>query len=118
MHPKAQDTDKQVRDSMTTEEIKNLTPDQLLLEVKKEYEEGVLADLIRKGGKKVSEENGDQRILACHGCDYLGKTRGYIGCTICTCPFASKAYMKNLLHIKAECPHPEGSRWTDIDNKF
>ena len=103
---------------MTTKEIKELSPENLLSQVKKEYDEGVLVNLIRKGGEKVEIENGDARVLACHGCEYLGKTKGYVGCLHCGCPFASKAYMKNLMHIKADCPHPDGSRWSEIDNKF
>lgn len=103
---------------MTAEEIKALSEDELLKAVKEEYDEGVLAKLIRKGGEAVSEENGDLRVRACHGCKHLGKVKGYIGCVICGCPFASKAYMKNLLNIKADCPHPQGSRWSEIDKNF
>lgn len=103
---------------MTNKEIKNLDPENLLLAVKREYDEGILAKLIRKGGEKVEIGNGDGRVRACHGCTYLARVKGYIGCSECGCPLASKAYMKNLLNIKAECPHPDGSRWAAVDIKF
>ena len=105
-------------------ELKEMTPEELLAEVKKEYDESIILQLIReKGGAKVSEENVDARVMACAGCEYLGRvrripTKSFAGCTVCRCPLGNKAYMDRLLHMKAECPHPEGSRWEEIDSKF
>lgn len=96
-----------------------LSPDELLEKVRDEQDESVLVALVRKGGRKVSIENGDERVKACAGCDYIGKVVGGLtGCKICKCPLASKAYMKDLLGTKATCPHPDGSRWEQIDKNY
>lgn len=108
---------------MTDDQIRALNAQELLTAVLEEKDESDLLELIRKGGKATTEHHGNQRVKACAGCEYAGNVTPlpgatYIGCQHCGCPFATKAYMLNLLFKKSACPHPKGSRWQKIDKIF
>ncbi len=105
-------------------ELKEMTADELLEAVKKEKDESIFLEIVRNGGELLNDEKeGDQRVLACHGCPNVSIVeplpfKRYIGCSLCGCPFASKAYMLSFLGKKADCPHPEGSRWENIKTRI
>ena len=59
-----------------------------------------LFELIRKGGKLVSDEVYDKRVSACRGCIHVGTVHPIPGieaegCTLCGCPLETKAKMLN-----------------------
>lgn len=78
------------------------------------------------GGEQVSEAVYQARLEVCRGCDKAGTVYPLPGlkmqgCTICGCPFATKPRWEKyfsaakLRIITAECPHPDGNKWLEIE---
>lgn len=110
--------------------------------------------LIRYAGSRVSKENAEARLSVCSGCPLKGKVQVRAdlpfvdGCTECQCPFATKAYMKDIYRkignedeplseseikqilfyktfdkkkikrVPIICPHKDGNRWQEVDSQF
>ena len=90
-----------------------------------EFLEDAFSEIVKLGGKKVSREHYEARVKVCRACDFVGKVEPapnlkMEGCTLCGCPLKTKPYFDRFLVGGKEitCPHPEGSRWTEIDSKF
>lgn len=97
----------------------------------KEYTIDFFGDLIRCGGETVSEEQHQERLKICKGCDKAGKVNPLPliwieGCTECGCPFRTKLKTKTHCELKngviqkvtTTCPHPKGNKWAEVDQKF
>lgn len=130
-----------------SEKNKEQIPDRMI----KKWIAKRFAEIIKKGGTLVSEEQAEARLNECSTCPHAGVVEPVPGlemegCTICTCPFATKAHMFDIFRSKdheehltfeevAEiiakgmtgqklekqiitCPHPDGNKWASIDNQF
>jgi len=80
---------------------------------------------ILKGGPHVSEKQYQERLSKCEGCEYSGtvyplgtKEISESGCTVCGCPFVTKAKMLKIGASPIKCPHPEGNKWETVDQKY
>lgn len=67
----------------------------------------------RKGFPVVDENQLNARSTACEACDYYNR-RGNMWLGECTAPGCGCTRFKWWL-ATAKCPHPDGSKWTDID---
>lgn len=88
-----------------------------------------LFELIRKGGKLVSDEVYNERVKACKKCPHIGIVHPLPGieaegCTLCQCPLETKAQMLEYFsptHMGmklSECSLVEKTgedRWTDAN---
>ena len=90
-----------------------------------EFLEDSFAELVKLGGVMVSRDHYEARVKACRECEFVGEVQPaphlkMEGCTLCGCPLKTKPYFDRFLVGGKEitCPHPEGSRWTEIDSKF
>ena len=90
-----------------------------------EFLEDAFSEVVKLGGKLVSREHYEARVKACRACEFVGEVEPapslkMEGCTLCGCPLKTKPYFDRFLVGGKEitCPHPEGSRWTEIDSKF
>lgn len=94
-----------------------------------------IAKAVTAGGTPVDVEHFIARLLICGGCDKRGTVsvmgNEYNGCTVCGCPFQTKAAMKAadspLLKVtgalgitddEIRCPHPDGDKWHEVDELF
>jgi hypothetical protein len=91
-------------------------------------------------GERVSVEQGNERRNECLKCDRLTNKSvlpfvEVKACSICKCPIDTKPFFRTHLlqalnpliekdkkdsqNIEiVTCPHPEGSKWIDIDKKY
>ena len=90
-----------------------------------EFLEDAFSEVVKLGGKLVSREHYEARVKVCRACEFVGEVEPapslkMEGCTLCGCPLKTKPYFDRFLVGGKEitCPHPEGSRWTEIDSKF
>ena len=90
-----------------------------------EFLEDAFSEVVKLGGKLVSREHYEARVKACRACEFVGEVEPgpnlkMEGCTLCGCPLKTKPYFDRFLVGGKEitCPHPEGSRWAEIDSKF
>lgn len=96
---------------------------------------------VKSGGELATPEHAAARIAICDGCEFKGKVMPIPGvyadgCTICQCPFITKAHMLSVdsdlvvaainavsaVPIKKNepiiCPHKDGNKWAETDKKF
>lgn len=103
-----------------------------------EYAEWAIRQYTRIWGEMAPEKLAKTRQEICKGCDMAGKVKIPLprirqgwpefttmdGCTKCGCPFATKTKVKRYFSlvrmrvVKADCPHPDGSKWPDPEQFY
>lgn len=103
----------------------------------REHTVNYIGNIVTAGQELVSPEHEKARRDICKGCDLLEMVTlppvpwiGPIqvpGCGGCKCPIKTKpkaVKYRNFkdgkpLEIKTNiCPHPDGNKWEDVDNKY
>ena len=92
------------------------------------FVENTILNFRKRLGVLTTEQNYLERLKICGSCPYKGKvqplpTMELDGCTLCGCPFETKAKMKKDFSTEKgfyiiTCPHPDGNKWEEVDKKF
>lgn len=83
-----------------------------------------LFEIIRAGGKPITDEHFEARKAICHSCPHFSQCLPVTevpGCGICKCPLETKGKLwtyfsiTKLKTVRAECPL---SKWAEVDHNF